>query len=781
MAELVRIFEAMTVGGQLDREALKTKLRNFETGDWFADGFALSALATLHVRQNELLVAARFTQAAMDKVPNETSLLVTDTQLMLAEQMNMLLGISANPDRMLETTRTARRLHAELGLEYNDYEALTNFLLAFNWQRDHEGAAAMVALLEDREKPEGTLAGLFEVYHADMLNEMGQHAQVLRVIASTGNIEDPLIRQRADGEAMIAHAGLGNRTEALQHMRSLGFWDKDGPTPKADTSEGALHARALLAAASGDAAEAVALQNQRLDLMLGNLRRATAADTAALLSNLENSRERQMERENRLKADAAASAELAAQTAKANRLLMALLLGLVAIFAAAIAAFRFRERNNAKLSALREQALSAEKMKTEFLGVVNHELRTPLNGVIGISDALIQHSPDEKTRRQATAILESGETLQNLIESMIDMSTIEAGKFELVTERAAPGDAVREEAARWAKAADDKSLAYTVHVAPDLDAEVTMDTARLSQIVRILLSNATRFTHQGRIHLHATAEETGDGALALRLIVADTGQGMSEEVQDRLFQPFLQADATMTRKYGGAGLSLAIARKMAEMMGGTVSCTSTLGRGSEFTFTAALPLAPEVAPEVATEPEAEIAPQTAEAPSAEPDFIDLLALAPETFGVPVLPPAPSPARHAFDLSGTRVLVVEDLPSNQEVIRLMLEPEGCTCLPALTGAQALSTLANAPVDVILMDIRMPGMDGVEATRRIRALDGPIGKLPIIVLTADAGSKTNELALAVGADLFLTKPVMSRDLIGALRKVMAKACPEQRLSA
>ncbi len=828
LVALTDLVETAYDDDTLDRQALQNALRDFDhQGDWYAGVYANIALSVLHLRQMELLLAGQYTQSALDMIPEDVSPLVSDAQLIIAEQMIMLYGISANPERMLEASKTTRRLHAELGSQFDRHELMTNFLLAFNRKRDHQGALKIADLIQQEDSATDTHSELAQVYTADLYNEIGEFEAALDIAMKAEAAKDPFIRRRATGEQMIALSGLGNREDAIRKMRTLDFWANQAPTEKAYHSEAGLHALSLLAASEGDAARAVALMNQRLDLMIGQLRAANANDTSSLLSHLENSRERQQEREAALQREAELQAVQLAQQERLNRLLVVILALIFSAFVTAMLFYRYREINNKRVAALREKALSAEKMKTEFLGVVNHELRTPLNGVIGISDALIHHSPDPQTRAQAETILECGEKLQDLVESMIDMSTIEGGKLTLLPEPVALDAIIEAEAARWEKPSAEKGLIYTRFIAEDLSRAVEVDVARLRQCLKILLSNATRFTHEGRIHLHVTGRETEANSLAITAIVADTGQGMSETVQDRLFTPFLQADSTMTRKYGGAGLSLAIARKLARMMGGDLNVVSTHGRGSEFTLTVDLPLASEDQAETPrlSEPSDIASPKSDQAratqefgadataetvftdatpPVSEPtdetildlmhpfieddeeynqdpepiltrdadenEFVDLLDHVPELFAPE---PTNSPAQDPNDLSGVRILVVEDIASNQDVIRLMLEREGCVCIPALSAEEGLNYLMTRSADIVLMDIRMPGMDGVEATQHIRKLSSSAAHLPIIVLTAEASADMNAEAMMAGADLFLTKPVIGRDLIEAIRFVRSDA--------
>ena len=591
LVEISKIFKENIVEGELDRPALMIALSDFEAGaDWYAGIYADVALSALRVSRMELLLAGQYAQSALDRIPNTVSILVTDAQLILAEQMTVLYGVSANTDRMLETSKTSRQIHTELGLEFNRYELMTNLLLAFNWKRDHEGAEIIAEMMKAEPRPDTVAEGLAEVYIADLFNEVGKYDEALKYAQMASEAKDPLIQRRSIGEGMIANAGAGNISEAVKGMQKLGLWDDGSPTPNSELSEGALHARALIEGSLGNTNEAISLMNRRLDLMIGRMYRINADDTASLLTHLENTRERQVERESALQREAELKAVQLEQKNRLNRLLWVLIGGLTVAFNFLLAFLRYREKNNAKMRGLQEETISAEKMKTQFLGVINHELRTPLNGIIGISDAMIHHAGDDATQKQAKTIQESGQLLHDLLDSLITMSTIEGNRLDLDRSDTDVARDVSDAVAEWTDAASDKGLALTHFVGRELETPVLADAVRLRHCLRFLLSNAVRFTHQGRVHLHATADMDTPGLMQLTVIVADTGQGISDDVQERLFKPFLQADASMTRKYGGAGLSLAIARKLARMMGGDLIVHSREGRGSEFTLTASLPL-----------------------------------------------------------------------------------------------------------------------------------------------------------------------------------------------
>ncbi len=733
-----------------------------ETDDWYVNSVVLSLRGEISITRNDFLVAARQVDEATSLIPESFEASATHARIKASKAAIMLHGIQGNPDYMLEAARTERDMLAALNETPDEYDLITNFIYAFNQRRDFESALQVGEMLSGRTAPDGYPTGMAEVYLAQTHIELGNYARAQQLVdfGETEGIH-PVAALR--GRVMLASAlaGQGRVSEARKITNELGWEGADN----ADRTKGRypllLHTEALIARAEGDHDRALVLMKRRGDTIVANLQRTNADDMTTLLANLENTRERQIERADALRREARMKAVQLEQQRTINHFLLVLLVGLGAAIIAMLFFLRYREKTNKQVQALQVQALSAEKMKTEFLGLVNHELRTPLNAVIGISDALIHHSPDPSVKTQAQAIQDSGERLFDLLESLIDMSTIEADKLELSADQVDLAHVLEEEAARWERHARDKSLDYTRFIAPELERTVLADAARIRQCAKFMLSNAIRFTHEGRVHMHATAHRAEDGKMELCLIVADTGQGISEAVQAQLFKPFIQADATMTRKYGGAGLSLSIARKLARMMDGDVVVKSVEGRGSEFVFTARLDLA-EVEEVKAVPAVPALAPAL---PDTESGIVDLMVEAPQFAQAPTTPPAPHPSARD-GLEGASVLVVEDLPSNQDVIQLLLEPSGAECIEALSGEDALRILRTRRVDAVVMDVRMPGMDGLEATRRIRALPGSASALPIIVLSADAGGAASIAAKEAGADAFLSKPVMRTELVAAL---------------
>lgn len=566
-------------------------LEGFEfDNNWYVDSVAESLLAFQYVTQGNFLVAARHADMAMALIPSELSAKALDARLRASEAAMLLHGYQGNPGFLLESAKILRETKQTLGQDINRYELMTNFVYTLNRARDFEGAARIAEMLINEPKPEDVVTGLAESYMASTFNETGEYerARSLSRYAMEASTH-PVIQNNAGMEYAVALSGLGLEDQADAHMQSIGMSHTPEELLTSVRYQAIIHAEALLAMHRGETAYALALMKRRADIMVGRIQSANSGDMSAMLSNLENTRERQTEREEALQREAELQAVQLEQKNRLNRLLWILIAVLTIAFNMLLAFLRYREKNNRKLQTLSQDALSAEKMKTEFLGVINHELRTPLNGIIGISDAMIHNTEDPELLDQAKAVQDSGQLLFDLLDSLITMSTIEGDRLTLDNDDVRLDRIVSAQAIDWERPAEDKGLTFTHFVGPELENKVVGDAKRLTQCLHYLLSNAIKFTHEGRVHLHATGQTVGN-QLHATLIVADTGQGISEEVQSRMFKPFLQADASMTRKYGGAGLSLAIARKLARMMGGDLTVNSREDRGSEFTLTVKLPL-----------------------------------------------------------------------------------------------------------------------------------------------------------------------------------------------
>ncbi|USQ95927.1 PAS domain-containing sensor histidine kinase [Caulobacter sp. RL271] len=380
------------------------------------------------------------------------------------------------------------------------------------------------------------------------------------------------------------------------------------------------------------------------------------------------------------------------------------------------------EKKKAELAlvAAERAAQAANEAKAQFLANMSHEIRTPMNGVLGVMHVLKRELPPGDSADLLGEALAAGQMLSTLLDDVIDISRIEAGRLDLNREAVDPRDLVRGVARLLAGQATHKGLRLELDLADDLG-WIETDPTRVRQALFNLIGNAVKFTLKGSVTVRLR-RAPGGGKPRLVFDVVDTGVGVPLEAHDKLFERFQQADASTTRRFGGSGLGLAITRKLAQMLGGEVSFTSTPGEGSTFTLTIAAP------------------------PAAAPDA--------------------APA-HAEDLlDGLKVLVVEDNPTNQLVARRILEQLGAAVSVADDGASGVDAARDGAFDLILMDVQMPGMDGLEAARRIRALPGPAARAPIIALTANVMAHQRASYRAAGMDGVAAKPISPAALVAEI---------------
>lgn len=388
---------------------------------------------------------------------------------------------------------------------------------------------------------------------------------------------------------------------------------------------------------------------------------------------------------------------------------------------------RTREQLNDALNA----AQVANKAKSDFLANMSHEVRTPLNGVIGMTQVLEAGELDDRQRDVVSTISESGRTLMAIVDDILDLSKIEAGRLDIVPHDDDLPAAIKGTVALFTPKAQEKGLELNLNIDPSTPDWTAFDAVRVRQCVANLVSNAIKFTGAGRVGVNVSVSGSDNQRIAT-IAVSDTGVGMSEMEMARLFKSFSQANESTARVFGGTGLGLAISRKLARMMGGDLTVASQPGQGSVFTLTFQLGV-----------------PETAEKPQQADRSQPFSSMA---------------------LAGSRVLVVDDNKVNRKVLSMLLQPMGAQVAEAENGKAALEQLSVRAFDLVLMDVHMPVMDGRETIRRIRESAEAWRSIPVVALTADAMVGEREKLLACGMDGYATKPVDVRALALEIESVL-----------
>jgi two-component system, sensor histidine kinase len=383
----------------------------------------------------------------------------------------------------------------------------------------------------------------------------------------------------------------------------------------------------------------------------------------------------------------------------------------------------------ATLSLAKEKAEMASQTKSDFLATISHEIRTPMNGIMGMLQVLQDSPLTGRQKNQVEIAAGSADTLMRLLNDVLDFSKIESGRLDFEAIPFAFPSAIEEVVALLLPRATEKQLQLAVRLEAGLPAHVVGDPIRLKQVLLNLTGNAIKFTERGRVEIAVTRLSANERTVQLRFSVRDTGIGMSAATQQKLFQLFTQGDSSMNRRFGGTGLGLAISQELVLRMGGRIVVQSEPGEGSEFSFELTLPRAQ-----------------------------------------PPVRPIPVQRLAATQPLAGRLLVIEDDRVNQRVIELLLEKLGLECVIINNGEEGVAAATNEPWAAVLMDCQMPGMDGFEATRRIR--QNLAGRpLPIIALTANAMAADRAACLAAGMDDFLAKPVRQDELQLCLERWLA----------
>jgi len=384
-------------------------------------------------------------------------------------------------------------------------------------------------------------------------------------------------------------------------------------------------------------------------------------------------------------------------------------------------------------------AQASNDAKSSFLANMSHEIRTPLNGILGMAQVLANEPLAAFHHESVKTILESGQTLMILLNDVLDLSKIEAGKLDIVPIDGVIRDLLLHLGKLFLPRALEKSIALSVDIDPAVPTLLSFDYVRVHQCIANLISNAIKFTQAGGVNVAVQHEILNGPDYLISIAITDSGIGISDEAAARLFSEFSQADTSTTRQFGGTGLGLAITRKLARMMGGDVTVKSQPGTGSTFIFTF----------------------RAAAASS--------LHISPS--------PATGPSTPTAVLQGLKILLVDDNAINRSVARLLLAPTGVIVTEAVNGVEALQRLAEHPFDLVLLDVHMPVMDGMETIRHIRAAESSWRAIPVIALTADAMTGDKERLLALGMTGYASKPIEQRALVQEIHRVLTfSAAPD-----
>lgn len=394
------------------------------------------------------------------------------------------------------------------------------------------------------------------------------------------------------------------------------------------------------------------------------------------------------------------------------------------------------------LEEARRAAEAAVTAKSNFLASMSHEIRTPLNGVLGMAQSLHGDGLTDAQREKVSIILDSGKMLMALLNDVLDLSKIEAGKLEISPIDDDLWDSIGHAVMLFRPGADEKGIAFDIDLDEAAPGRLRFDPVRVRQCVSNLLSNAIKFTDKGgRVGLRLETGNLPDGGYLIAITISDSGIGMSQETLSRLFSHFVQADETTSRRFGGTGLGLAISRQLARAMGGDIDVESEYGTGSSFRFSFRADPA---------------APSRAGAETSKP--------------APCRRPFAAAREHAV-LADARVLLVDDNKVNRQVIKLFLAPCSAYISEAVDGLDALETLRRATFDIVLLDVHMPVMDGCEAIKAIRTSGEAWRDVPVIALTADAMSGDKERYLAMGMTDYVAKPIDQRELVSKMCAILA----------
>lgn len=383
---------------------------------------------------------------------------------------------------------------------------------------------------------------------------------------------------------------------------------------------------------------------------------------------------------------------------------------------------------NVLLKRARDEADKANASKSDFLAMMGHEIRTPLNGILGMADILGRETEGTPMAQRAAIIRQSGEALLRLLDDLLNLSKADQDAIEIESLVFSPHDLVEDLVTLWSPLMAEKGLKFNISNLEDPNLMLNGDAGRIQQILHNLVNNALKFTDAGGISLSADTKDLGK-QVGLRFKIEDTGSGIAEESLEHVFEKFTQEDSSISRTHGGSGLGLAISRKLAQLMGGNVVASRSADGGTIMTVNLTIERAPQ-------------------------------GTARRQNSAEIIGKIPS----------LNILVVEDVALGRVVIETLLTQDDHTCVLTESGEEALQTITEQPFDLVLMDVQMPGMNGMEATRKIRGLDNPAANIPIIALTANVMAGDREQYLAAGMNDYVAKPVRREALHAAIRRTL-----------
>ncbi|MEJ5167704.1 MAG: ATP-binding protein, partial [Arcobacteraceae bacterium] len=394
-----------------------------------------------------------------------------------------------------------------------------------------------------------------------------------------------------------------------------------------------------------------------------------------------------------------------------------------------------RKMYEIELENARQQADNANSAKSLFLANMSHEIRTPMNAILGLTDLLLDMPQEAKTRDYLEKINQSSKSLLQILNDILDYSKIEANKIDIVNSEFNLRKTIDNICNLFSASIEQKGLKFKLFISKNIPDTIVADELRITQVLSNLLSNAIKFTEHGYIHLSIKNIKRMDRIIRLECIVEDSGIGISEHDLQRLFVKFSQVDETTSRKYGGTGLGLSISKQLVNLMGGEIKVVSQEGKGSKFSFTVDVKLSKNIyKSQISTEQ------------------IDIQG------------------KYDFDLKNRNILVVEDNELNQVVVTGILKRYGAKIACANNGKEALELIAENDYDVVLMDLHMPIMDGLETTKNIRELQSDKSKIHIIAMSAAVSKEDEELCLKYGMNDFIAKPIQKNILMEKLTQVI-----------